>query len=272
MGSIGPLAGVGLALLGFTLLSSGVVLTKAGAPFMQWKDRGPRDARFYRYLATWLVGFALYNVAIIPNGMASDALPPHVVSAISGWGIPVMVFLSSVLLKERLYRSDFLYSAGIVAGIAILNLAEAPADVLQIDKTALYVLLALPFLLLVPVPFRAVPHKAKAILLASAAGCIGGFALVLVNVAVKEFGFDPAGWFGSPYPYLFMSTGTVAFVSLQLAMRWGNMMLVGPINNSLIILYPALCSVLVYDASLGALQLLAIALIVASCVMILRKH
>lgn len=262
--------GVLLAFLGFTIFSSGIVLTKAGSPWLKWQ--GKKTGIYRRYLTLWLIGFALYNLALIPNGMASRTIPPYIVSAISGWGIIVIIILSHFLLKEKIFISDFVYSAMIVAGIVTLNLAQKPVPSEQVDQAAFYIFLVLPFLLFIPAVFRKTSGKPRAVLFASFSGCISGFSLVIMNVVVKQSGFDILSYFNTPYPYLFVSSGTVAFIALQMAMRWGDMMLVGPLQNSLTIIYPVICSYFIFQSRLSAIQIGAIVVIVYSCISIMKKH
>jgi len=259
-----------LAFFGFTLLSAGVVLTKAGSPWM--KRNGRKESGFYRYLAIWLSGLLLYNLAMIPNGIASKTLPPHIVSAISGWGIIVIIILSYFFLKEKVFLSDLIYSIMIIAGIIILNVAEKPAEVEHLDKTAFYILLSIPFLILLPALIKNIGFKVKTVLFSIFAGCLGGFTLVIMNIVVKEHGYDIISYFSTPYPYLYMLAGFSAFIALQLAMRWGDMMVVGPLQNSFIIIYPVICSYFVSHSDLGVFQIAALVVIVYSCIAILKKH
>lgn len=259
-----------LALLGFTIFSTGIVLTKAGSPWMKWQ--GQKDQKYRRYLAIWFAGFALYNLALIPNGIASKNLPPHIISAISGWGITVIVFLSYFLLKEKIHASDFIYSAIIIASIFILNMAEKPKPVETIDKTAFYILFLIPFLLVIPTFFKKINVKIKSALYSVYAGCASGFALVILNIVVKEYGYDILNYFATPYPYLFIFSGTAAFVALQLAIKYGDMMLVGPLQNSFAIIYPTISSFFIFSSNFNIIQIAAILAIVYACIAILRKH
>lgn len=259
-----------LAFFGFTVFSSGIVLMKAGSPCLKWP--GKKDGRFLKYLAWWLAGLAFYNLAVIPNGMASRGLPPYIVSAISGWGLVVIIVLSHFLLKEKIFLSDLIYSIIIVSGIVTLNLAEKPGPVAPINQTAFFILLALPFPLLIPVLFKQIGSKPRAVLLAVISGCVGGFSLVIMNVVVKQLGFAILSYLHTPYPYLYLAVGLVAFLTLQLAMRWGDMMLVGPLQNSVAIIYPVICSYFIFQSALSAIQLAAIALIVFACFAIMKKH
>lgn len=259
-----------LSLFGFTVFSTGIVLTKAGGAWLKWK--GKKNRVYLKSLTVWLIGFIAYNAAVIPNAIASKALPPYIISAISGWGIAVIVIMSYLILKENLFVTDFIYSALMVAAIFALSLLDKAKAASEINQTAFIVMLALPFILLVPLLFKNLGGKPRAILLAIFAGSTGGLALVIMNVVVKSLGYDIFSYFNTPYPYLYILVGVAQFVTLQMAMRYGSMILVGPLQNALMILYPVACSYFIFGASLGVIQLLMIAVIVYCCVAILRKH
>lgn len=260
-----------MAFSGFTIQSAGLVMTKAGASWMKWP--GKKDARFRRSLGIWLLGFLFYNSAFIFTGLASRTLPPHIVSAISGWGVPVMVILSHLLLNEAIYRSDFLYAGGIVAGIALLSLFERQAPGTAIDLRAFYILMLAPLPLLLPAALpRMVSIRTRTVFLAVFAGSLSGFTLVIMNVMVKTCGANLADCLRSPYPYLFVLVGTASFVALQMALRLGDMIVVGPLQNAFLIIYPAFCSWLVFGSRLGIVQIAGIAAILLFCLAILRQH
>ena len=259
-----------LSLFGFTVFSTGIVMTKAGGAWLKWE--GKRNRVYFKSLAIWLIGFIAYNAAVIPNAIASKALPPYIISAISGWGIVVIVIMSYLILKENLYLSDFIYSILMVAAIFALSLLDKGTAASEVNQVAFYIMLALPLLLLIPLLFKSLDSKPRAILLAIFAGSTGGLALVIMNVVVKSLGYDIFSYFNTPYPYLYLLVGVAQFVTLQMAMRHGSMILVGPLQNALMILYPVACSYFIFGASLGVIQLLMIAVIVFCCVAILRKH
>ncbi len=85
-----------LSIFAYTLLSIGLVLQKKGIAWIGFK--GKKDGNFYRPLAIWFAGFLLMNLYIVPNTAALKHLPPHIVSAMAGWGVVVLVLLSVWLL------------------------------------------------------------------------------------------------------------------------------------------------------------------------------
>ncbi|MCP5103511.1 MAG: hypothetical protein GY950_09040, partial [bacterium] len=114
-----------MALIAYSAVSTGFVLMKMGIDWMGWK--GKRDKVFYKKFFIWVTGFIIMNIYGVPSAIALKQLPPHIVAAFAGWGIVVLVFLSHFLLKETLFKTDFVFSFLIVAGIFLLNFFEKPS-------------------------------------------------------------------------------------------------------------------------------------------------
>lgn len=269
---MGVVINVLLSMLGFSVFSAGIVLTKAGGAWLKWP--GPKDRSYFKALGLWLLGFLLYNAAVVPNMIASRDLPPHIISAVSGWGIPAVVLLSAWLLKEKLFASDLVNALVMFAAIIIMSLSDRTGTAAAINQTAFYVLLFLPLALLLPLPFLRTGKSARprAILLAIFAGCAGGLALVTMNIVVKSLGYDIFSYLDSPWPYIYILVSIAQFAGMQLAMRLGSMIVVGPLQYALMIIYPAAASYFVFQANLGLIQLLMIGVIVVACLLIMRKH
>jgi drug/metabolite transporter (DMT)-like permease len=258
------------AFLAFTIFSSGTVLMKAGSAWLKWP--GTRGQPFRKARSLWLLGFLFYNVSIVPNLLAARILPAYILSAVSGWQIVVIVLLSAWWLKERVFVTDYIYAALIVAAIFVLNITEKAGTGSAVKPAAFYILLLAPFILLLPILIRKIPNKIKAILAAVLSGCVNGISLVILNIITREHGFDILSYFLTPYPYLFLAAGVIGFTTLQMALRWSDLMLVGPLQTSLTIIYPVVCSFFIFGLSLGIVQIISIAAVVSACVAILRKH
>lgn len=260
-----------LALFGYSVFATGNVLQKKGISCLRWK--GERDEKFKINLVIWSVGiFLTYIVSMIPTGIASKNLPPYIVSAISGWSISVVIILSYFILREKLYRSDLIFSAVIITCIFITGMAQEPSTFTGIDELALYLFVFVPFLLLIPAFSNIVGQKAKAVLFASFGGIGDGLAIVLINIGVKEFGTSVLGYLTSPILYIYVLVGITTAVSLQFAYKNGEMVLIAPLQTSLNIIYPIICSYFIFDTPMNSIQISAIIIIVFSCYSILKKH
>ena len=265
------MSGVLLALFGTTLFSTGVILQKKGAGWMAWKDK--INARFISTFFLWLIGMLLsYAISAIPMGMASGSLPPHVVSAVTGWSIVVIVFLSNFFLKEKLHTSDAAYSVLIVLCILLLGRFEGMSHALSMNTGHLYTLLFAPFVLLIPVFFRFTGLKQKVILLSVFSGFLGGLTLVFMNILVKESGGSLSGIVSSANLYIYFAAGIVSVAAKQAAYRLGDVILITPLQTSFSMIYPLLCSYLLYHASIAPAQVLLVLLIVLCCWGIQKKR
>ena len=259
-----------LAALAYALLSTGLVLMKKG---IGWIGRGKTwDGGRRRDLAFWAGGFALSNLSIVPSTMALKALEPQAVAAMAGWGVVLMVLLARVVLGEKLYASDAGYTVLVFAGIVILNLAGPKGPGGIAEPARLSVAAAVPAVLFAAAFIGGLRRKGRAVLLATVSGLSTGMIVVLMKALVGLYGFRVPAYFSSPWFYLYLVFSLAAFLSLQMAYRMEALMKTGPVLYSLAIVYPAVCSVVVFGNALSAVQAAAAALIVVSVVGILRKR
>jgi len=234
--------------------------------------KGKKDKTFYRNLILWIIGFILINVYIVPNTVALKYLAPHLVSSMAGWGIIVMIFFSYLILKEKLYRSDYFYTILIVVSIIFLHLFEYQESEEKVNISVLIAVAFFPLSLLLPALLRFVSKRIKTILFAALSGISAGLIIVMMKVLVTFLGFDVPSYLASPYFYLYLFFSIAAFITLQVAYKLGQMMTVGPIQYSAVIIYPALCSFLVFGKHINLVQIMAISAIIFSVAAILRKH
>lgn len=260
-----------LTVFAYTLLSCGYVLQKKGVSWIGYK--GTKDRAFYRNLATWAAGFLLMNLYIVPNAAALKRLDPHIVSAMAGWGVIVLVFLSRVLLKERMFRSDLAYTALVVAAIVLLNIFERPEtgeDVIRIGP--LIAALALPFVLVLPGLIPALSRRVRGLIFACVSGLSAGLIIVTMKVLVAAHGFRVSAYFASPYLYLYLVFSLAAFLTLQASYKMGRMLAVGPVQYTAAIVYPVLCSAAVFGNRLHGIQVLSVGVLVLAVSALLKKH
>lgn len=263
-----------LALIGIFLHSVGILLQKKGSNNLDLKQF--KDLRHFKLtsgLITWVSGLILaYWISVIPTAMASSVLSPEVVSAISGLGIVIIIVLSHIFLKEELYRSDIVYSIVIVACIFILSITQKKEPITTIDKAGLYIMTLWPLLLLIPIFFKKTPGKSKAVLFSAISGLTGGVAYVMLNVAMKNGGNSLNGIFGSAYIYEYFVIGFVSGAFLQIAYRFGDIIHIVPIQMSLTVVYPLVCSFFIFHSSLSLIEDVSILVIAACCWLILLRH
>jgi multidrug transporter EmrE-like cation transporter len=259
-----------MALIAYSAISTGFVLMKMGIHWIGWKKK--RNTTFYKNLALWMSGFIIMNIYGVPSAAALKQLPPHIVAAFAGWGIVVLVFLSHFLLKEKLFKTDFLFSLLIVAGIFLLNFFEKPAPANIINVKGIIFLSSIPVIVFIPGFIKKLSGKVKTVLFASVSGISAGLMVVCLRLLVLKYQYRVALYFHSPYLYLYIGFALLSFIALQVAIKNGSMMIIGPVQYSTTIIYPVLAAFFVFNRLINLLQFLSIGLIVYSVIHILKKR
>jgi drug/metabolite transporter (DMT)-like permease len=259
-----------LALTAYAVLSLGMVLMKKGIAWIG--HQGPKDGTWRRDLGTWIAGFLLSNLYVVPSLMALKTLTPHIVAAFAGFGVVVLVFLAAAVLGEKLHHSDVLYTAAIFLSIILLNIYEPSPGKDALNIPLLAGAAAFPLLLFVTAFTKGLSRTVRAVMFASVSGTATGIIVVLMKTLVKLYGFRVGDYLHSPYVYLYLLFSLTAFIALQLAYRIETMMRTGPVQYGSSIIYPAVCSVLVFRNVILPIQIAALAAIILAIVGILRKH
>ena len=260
-----------MALFGTTIFSTGVILQKKGSVWMTWNKK--INSGFISMFSVWLVGILLsYAISTIFVGAASKNLPPQVVSAITAWSIVVVIFLSYFFLKEKLYASDIVYSGVIMACIFFMSSLETGEVIAMANIQHLYWLLAAPFILLIPVFMRFTGTKQKTVLLSVFSGLLGGLTIVFMNILVKESGNSLKDLLNSPHLYVYFFTGIVSVAAKQAAYRLGDVILITPLQTSFSMIYPFVCSYILFNANISSIQAMMALVIILSCWRIQKKR
>lgn len=263
-----------MAVTAYSLLSLGFVLQKKGIQWMGWK--GPKDKIFYSNLVTWIIGFIVMNAFPIPSAIALKNLPPHIVSAFAGWGIIMLVFFSFLFLKEKLHKTDYIFSLLVVVGIVILNYFEkstgSDPSIATPRVWGLSILCTLPVILIFTSLLKFLSKKVKTWVFASVSGMCAGLMVITLRLLVVNFGYEVSSYLNSIYLYLYLGSALLSFIGLQLALKSGPMIVVGPVQYSTTIIYPVFAAFLVFQQPIHPVQLLAIALIIYGVINILKKH
>jgi drug/metabolite transporter (DMT)-like permease len=258
------------AALAYTFLGLGLVLMKKGIGWIG--RRRPKDAAFRRDLVFWLAGFFLNNLYIVPVAAALKTLSPHIVASFAGWGVAVMVGLAAWVLGERLFLSDFVFTALIAAAIVVLNVFERAAGDGAVRSVPFAIVAALPCLVFLAALLGPGAPRFKALLLAGVSGASAGMIVVTTKALVHLHGFRIIAYLSSPYLYFYLLFSVVGFIALQLAFLRAGLMRVGPVQYSASIAYPALGSILVFGAVLHPVQWAALAVLILGVAGILRRR
>jgi len=268
--SIQYLIALVMATLAYSCISIGFIMMKSGIVWLGWK--GKRDIVFFKKLALWLTGFLIMNIYGVPSAIALKTLPPHVVAAFAGWGIVLLVFLSRLLLKEKLYRSDWLYALLVVIGIVMLNLFEKTVPYQRVNLPGLLGVCAVPVLLFAIALFFSLSSKWKTIFYGTVSGVSAALMVVFLDLLVGKYQYRVTEYLQSPYLYGYLVAAVLSTIALQMALKKGPMMTVGPVQYSSNIVFPVIALFFVYSRVIPPGQFPAIGLIVVAVVNILKKR
>jgi len=260
-----------MAAIAYSFISAGIVLQKKGIAWLGWKGR--KDKKYFKHISIWLSGFLLMNIYGVPSAIALRYLPPHVVSAFAGFGIIVLIFLSKYFLKDRIFRSDYFYSAIVMAGILLLNLTENISGKSNVSGGILTLLFFLiPVLMFLFASIVDSGDRFKNIFYAAVSGCSAGVMVISLKGLVHFFEYRLSEYPGSIYFYLYIFFALLSFISLQMSLRSGPVLITGQIQYSTTIIYPVAGSIVVFSGSTGLLQLVSIAVIVTGIIKILKNR
>jgi len=260
-----------MALIAYSLLSIGIVLMKKGVDCFGWK--GKKNRQFYTHLGTWIAGFLIMNINGVPNAIALKTLPPHIVSASAGWGIIVLIFFSAWVLKEKIFGSDFIFTGLIVVSIFLLNFFEqSNTTESPVSLSGLIVISVLPFIIMPVALFGKISKKIKTVVYAAVSGLSAGLLVVFLKMLMMTYGFQVGKFFGSIYLYLYIFFALLSLIALQLANKSGDMIVIGPVQYSSQIVYPAISTYVVFRQSLSLMQMAAMVLVIYAVNKILKKH
>ncbi len=212
------------------------------------------------------------NSYIVPNAVALKYLEPHIVSAFAGWGVVVLVFLSHAVLKENLFKSDFIFSLVIFISIISLNIFEQKNDQAIVKLPYLISASLLPLFIIAPAFLKPVSKRLKTLLFAGVSGISTGMIIVSIKTLVTFSGFNVSRYLTSTYLYLYLFFSIGAFITLQVSYKMGRMMLVGPVQYSASIIYPVLCSYFVFENNMGIIQIASIFVLICATAGILKRH
>ena len=265
------LIALSMAAIAYSFISAGIVLQKKGISWIGWRER--KDKKYFKNLFIWLSGFLLMNIYGVPSAIALRSLPPHVVSAFAGFGIIVLIFLSKYFLKDKIFRSDYFYSAIVMAGIILLNLTENTSGESDMSGGILtFLFFLVPVLMFIFVLIIDPGDRFRNISFAAVSGCSAGVMVISLKGLVHFFEYRLSEYPGSLYFYLYIFFALLSFISLQMSLKSGPVLITGQIQYSTTIIYPLAGSIIVFSGSTGLLQLMSIALIVTGIIKILKNR
>ncbi len=260
-----------MAMLAYTCISAGFVLMKKGISWIGWE--GKKNTAYYKNILIWISGFIIMNIYGVPSAIALKHLPAHIVAAFAGWGIIVLVLLSYFIINEKIYLTDYAFALAIIIGIILLNIFEKPYAQQQQNNIIWMIILCFFPLILFMISFiKNLSDKTKTVVFASVSGISAGLMVVFLGLLVNNYKYYVLKYFNSPYLYLYVFFALLSFFALQMALKKGAMIIIGPVQYASNIIYPLFASILIFNENIIAIQYLSIILIIYSVSKILKKH
>lgn len=265
------------AVASYFSISLGFVLQKKGVGWIGYP--GKKDSRYYQTFGIWLAGYALLNLAIIPNYFALRVLNPYLVNAVSGLNIVFMIFLSAWILKEKLFSLAYFFTGIICLSIATINLVEhntnsSPSILPGYAYLAALVPITL-FLGWILLRFWRILTKEsrlQAVLLASAGGGMSGLMVTYLKLLQLECGTNIVGYLTSPYLYLLLAVSVLSMIAIQMAYKMGDMILVGPAQFASMVFYPVVSAYFIFQSPVNPIQIICFAVIIIAVILMVYSH
>lgn len=255
-----------LAIIAYSLLNIGLVLEKKGAAELPGIESAGAAGSIRNFLKnrTWLIGFLLTNLQMIPLWMAMGLGSISLVAPMMGVGMVVLVVFSVFYLKEPFNGVMLAGIAVTVAGIAVLGAINPGKEVLlTFDRTVESVAQAGPLAWLtgliagsiVPaVVCRAMGWRYADILFGLAAGfaaSIGlvGAKLMMAGTAIEggSLGDNLVRWPFWVFVALMASGNAGSLVLQQFGFQKGRAIVLAPIFAVCTVVFPALTGVVAFD-------------------------
>lgn len=96
--------------------------------------------------------------------------------------------------------------------------------------------------------------------------------VVFLSILVLLFKYEIKLYITSLYLYMYLFFAVLSFIALQMAMKNGDMIIIGPLQYSSNIIYPIFATLFVYGNKISFFTILTILIITYSVKMILKKH
>jgi uncharacterized membrane protein len=263
------------AIFSYFCIALGFVLQKKGIDWLGYQ--GEKGRRYHSNLQFWLAGLVLLILAGIPNYLALQVLNVQMINAFSSLNIVFMIFLSKLVLKEKLFLLDYVYTLIICSAILLINLVDHGAALTVIAGYA-FLAAALPIgLFLIWILLRVVKvlkHGSglQAILLAVLGGCMSGLMPTFMKILQIQWGAQFFSYLISPYLYCFLIVSLLSQVALQVAYKMGKMIPVGSAQYATTVFYPILAAYPISQLPIRPVQGFCFIVIVVTVVLMVCQH
>lgn len=256
------------AIIAYITLNLGLVLQKHGASLLPPIEQTSLRANLVNFLKTpsWLIGFLLVNLQIIPFWIALTYGPISLVTPMIGAGMLALVFFSRVYLREPISRPMYVGIALIGVGLVVFGVASSNPQIHHtwsetiaiVSRTGSIVYLALlAFAVIVPVVLSvSMRYWMADVLFGLASGLAASIGMIFSKLMMSGFDQDTL------YANLSLNTGrwqfflfmgcmlvgnTGAMVTQQFGFQKGKAIIVAPIFTVGCVLIPAITGVVLFE-------------------------
>lgn len=236
------LAGVVLTVVSAVLYNSGFVAEKVAVGRMP-EIHAARSFHMVRTLASsplWLAGFTSLLAGLCCQVVALSLAPIAVVQPVFASGIALLVVLSTVVLGERLRRSEWAGLAAVAVALVLVGLSLGSGSdrvglAGSLDKVAAF---AVPTVVAAVMAFVAATRlpRGGAALYGVSAGLLYGVAtlgLKGVSTIIDTHGLLPAvpAVLASPDPYVVVMFSVLGLLAFQTGLQRCRVSVVAPVSN-----------------------------------------
>lgn len=262
------------ALLAPTCLNIGMGMQKYGVEALGQLGRLLRDRGVAWRALIWAAGAVLATCSM---GFGFLALrqggSPSTLGALGGFGLVVLALFSRLVLREAITRQMALGLCVIMIGTSLTGYLSqgsqrSGVEIDHLGTAGFFAAYALIWLAGVVASARRASPRTTGAVLGLLAGSLGGVAMVFMKVITGPLfdllaGGSAAVFFTSGDTYLCFGTSVLSFVALQIALRYGQAVLVVSSYQSAMVFSPALIALFILGEPVRAVQWLCLVLIVA---------
>lgn len=276
----GPGFSLIIMLVGYFVGALGMVLQKYAVTGLT--AQGKTTSNGWKLKIIWFLGLTCLNLVAVFQFFAVGGLGPQKTGAAMGANVVFILFLSAVLLHERVALSAAFWACVMGGAIAAVNLIpQASAAGFSLPLVFAGSLSPLVFLLPIPYFRKTAQRISIAVLCGAASGALNGFMVIimkLLNSCVTDSSeYALQGVFSSWIFWLviFLSCGCTALVLLQVAYAHGPMQASAPYFYGLAVIWPVCWSYAIFAIPFTPLPAVLFAVIALSAIMIQRvstKH
>ena len=246
------------------LLNLGKGVSKYGLKRMGEKKKSKK-----KYGVIWIGGIFITASSVFLNYFALDMGEASVIAALAGIGLIAVIIFSYYILDEKLDKIIYIGIGLTIIGTVIVGIFTIETHQEYINFGYFWIFFAIGIVFLIIGMIYSFTHKYKffGFVFGGAAGLFSGFGVVMekmgliINGGAMEFFENPFS-LGNIIIYLAILIGLGATAFTQYGLSKGKASIVIPAYNSLYIIIPLMCELIVFYTTLAIPQYIGIIIII----------